>query len=358
MKQSMNTKNMTRKDIAEMAGVSVSVVSRALNNSGYVAAEKKAKILRLAEEHNYIPHPVAMSLQQLRTGQILYYCKDLHNTFNIDLYYGMVEAARKRGYMAMINANVTFDHIRGAMVDGILLQNEFFVRRYLETYGKNYFLPVVGASFGNLETLSQSVPIVEWDIEGSMELLIRYLRKRGHRRIAYAGPYGYQNPNCRTVVWKQLMEPLLGERLRDYYLDTSASDSEGIMIADYDSGATEWLNEETYNNKAREAIRILLERGLEATAIVAFNDEFAVGLIQALEQNGKHVPDDISIVSFDGSYRSMTSVPRLVSVGPDFRLYGEKMVDTLVRRIEGQRLHYFSRVKGVIHEGDSVRRLR
>ena len=70
---STDDKKITRKDIAEMAGVSVSVVSRALNNSGYVEQGKKQKILSLAKQYGYTPHPVAMTLQQVRSRQILFF---------------------------------------------------------------------------------------------------------------------------------------------------------------------------------------------------------------------------------------------------------------------------------------------
>ena len=62
---SRNTeKPITRKDIAELLGVSVSVVSRALNNSGYVEEKKRQKIIRTAEELGYVPQPVAMSCRR------------------------------------------------------------------------------------------------------------------------------------------------------------------------------------------------------------------------------------------------------------------------------------------------------
>ena len=60
-------KKITRKDVAEKAGVSVSVVSRVLNNSGYVDKEKKKKIIKIAEQLGYIPNPIAMALQTRRT---------------------------------------------------------------------------------------------------------------------------------------------------------------------------------------------------------------------------------------------------------------------------------------------------
>ena len=66
-------KNVTRKDIAKEAGVSVSVVSRALNNSGYVDNEKKRRILEIANRVGYMPNPVAMALQQRKTYQLLFF---------------------------------------------------------------------------------------------------------------------------------------------------------------------------------------------------------------------------------------------------------------------------------------------
>lgn len=65
-------KNITRKDIALEAGVSVSVVSRALNNSGYVDKEKKKKIIEIANREGYMPNPVAMALQQKKNRQLLF----------------------------------------------------------------------------------------------------------------------------------------------------------------------------------------------------------------------------------------------------------------------------------------------
>ena len=72
-------KNVTRKDIAEKLGVSVSVVSRVINNSGYVSKEKREKVLKAAKEMGYVQNPVAMALQQNKTKQLLFFCEDLTN---------------------------------------------------------------------------------------------------------------------------------------------------------------------------------------------------------------------------------------------------------------------------------------
>jgi len=104
--------NVTRKDVADKAGVSVSVVSRALNNSGYVEQNKKDTILRIAKELGYVPNPVAMSLQQKRTRQIIFYCKDLNNSFNIGMFFGMLSEAKARNYVVMINGDMDFGRLK------------------------------------------------------------------------------------------------------------------------------------------------------------------------------------------------------------------------------------------------------
>ena len=129
-------KRITRKDIAERLGVSVSVVSRALNNSGYVKKEIRESILSLAEQLHYIPNPIAMTLQQRKTRQIMFVCKDLHNSFNIDLYYGMLSIAEKRGYMVFLNGKLDFQLFRETLIDGIILANNMAAYEYDRQCGK------------------------------------------------------------------------------------------------------------------------------------------------------------------------------------------------------------------------------
>lgn len=95
-------KNITRKDVAEKAGVSVSVVSRVLNNSGYVDKEKKKKIIKIAEQLGYIPNPIAMALQTRRTYQIIFFCNDLTGAYYNQMYHGMTKTAKERGYHLLL----------------------------------------------------------------------------------------------------------------------------------------------------------------------------------------------------------------------------------------------------------------
>ena len=153
----MDKKPVTRKDIAELCEVSISVVSRALNNSGYVEESKRKKIIATAERLGYVPQPVAMSLQERRTKQLLYYCKDLNNEYYLDMYRGMCQAANERGYLVTVSGVMKFERIKDTMVDGIIMPNEDTTSYYMKKGGKNYYLPVVSASFCNVADIYTSV---------------------------------------------------------------------------------------------------------------------------------------------------------------------------------------------------------
>ena len=98
-----------------------------------------------------------------------------------------------------------------------------------------------------------------------------------------------------------------------------------------------------------------MEKKLDVSAVICFNDEFAIGFISQLELGGKKIPDDISIMSFDGTIRRKTMAPEITSVTPDPEDMGKKLANLLMDRIEGKKIHYYSRQNIHIAEGASVR---
>lgn len=130
-------KNITRKDVAEKAGVSVSVVSRVLNNSGYVDKEKKKKIIKIAEQLGYIPNPIAMALQTRRTYQIIFFCNDLTGAYYNQMYHGMAKTAKERGYHLLLQKDYDFESVKKILADGIIFPTENVAQDYAETVGKN-----------------------------------------------------------------------------------------------------------------------------------------------------------------------------------------------------------------------------
>lgn len=356
-----NKPRVTRKEIADLAGVSVSVVSRAINNSGYVSKDAKKRILDIASQLNYIPNPVAATLQERRTKLIIFFCKDLHNSFYVDVYQGMMEEAARLGYLVFLSGDTDFEKLRDTMVDGVILQNETFTVEYDNRLGKNYYLPVVAAGYGSRFTLKKTVPVVEWDLYQGMELCIEYLEKKGHTLIAYAGPYPADAPDMRTLAWTNLMRPILQEKLPDYYLGIHHSENlpfpeTAEFKADYKD--SRFKAEEEFFRKGVLAARLISLRKLNVTAVISFNDEFAFGMMQEFQKEGIRIPDDISLISFDGSYRRKCSYPKMTCVTGYPRKQGALLVSTLVDMIEGHSHHYVTRISSSIVEGDSVKNLR
>ena len=365
---SINRK-VTRKDIARQLGVSVSVVSRALNNSGYVNKEAKEKILALAEELHYTPNPVAMTLQQRKTRQIMFVCKDLHNSFNIDLYYGMLKVAEERGYMLLLNGKLDFTLLRETLVDGIILSNDYAAYDYDRRCGKNYYLPAVTAGFGNRFPMQKAIPVVEWNLYEGMEKAIGYLRRYGHKKIALACSDVFLAADPRTVAWISLMRDELGKDLARYHLGINSHDLNVIpgmlMPGKGDKqGTVEALGtvteralkqeEENFFEHGRLAARLFLDRKLDATALVCFNDELGFGVLSGLQKAGIRVPEDISLISFDGCYRIPQTTPRLTTVTGQPERMGARLAGMLIDMIEGRTYHYVERMPIKILEGESV----
>ena len=266
---------ITRKDIAERAGVSISVVSRALNNSGYVDAEKKRKILQIAKELDYHPNPVAMSLTSQRTKQILFYCRELENAFNIEMYEGMLEAANKRDYMVVVHGKLDFSSIRNTMVDGLILPNEGVAELYLQDIGKNYHLPVVTASYGGFYSFTKSIPMIECDLWKGTLTALQYLWDRGHHRIAMISPYNLQDKNSRIIAWTEFMKYELGEDLEQYFFGVdrqSLPDDDRVLAFPEERGKESLYIQETFFEKGMLAAKLFSEQNSDATAVLGFND--------------------------------------------------------------------------------------
>ncbi len=351
----------TRKDIANRAGVSVSVVSRALNNSGYVDKGKKTAILKIAEELGYYPHPVAMSLQKRRTKQILFYCKDLQNSFNIEMYQGMMETAKTRGYMVVINGALDFNSIKETMIDGIIMPNENAAQWYLESSGKNYFLPVVTASYGNPVCFSKAAPRVEVDMYKATKLAVSYLRGKGHVKIALGMPYEYNSANARMYGYLEELKPVLKDKIRNYVLGIHKKDlggDERLLRFKEELVGDSFTVEESFYGKGEVAAQIFKERKLDATAVLCFNDVFAFGVCNQFKKMGIRVPEDISVMGFDGTFARKYTSPLMTTVDLSARKQGAECAKLLLDMLEGKKVKRVIHLPVKIMEGESVKNIR
>lgn len=358
----MDKKPVTRKDIAELCEVSISVVSRALNNSGYVEESKRKKIIATAERLGYVPQPVAMSLQERRTKQLLYYCKDLNNEYYLDMYRGMCQAANERGYLVTVSGVMKFERMKDTMVDGIIMPNEDTTSYYMKKGGKNYYLPVVSASFCNVADIPKSVPLVETDMYKAMEIALNYLNSTGHKIIAYGFPYDMDNQNSRYLAYKDYIRKVIGNAGWGKYVlaihKNAMKNDPRIAPFSEDLPGHSMYQEEDFFGKGKLAAQIFIERKLDATAVICFNDEFAIGMIRGFQELSVKVLEQISVMGIDGTGTRKYLSPTLTTINMFPQKQGQECANILIDMIEKTNKRYMVHIKPKLQLGESVKNLR
>lgn len=342
---------ITRKNVAEKAGVSVTIVSRVLNNNGYVAKEKREAVLRAAQELSYRPNPIALSLQSRRTRQILFYNKDLGNMFTIELYRGMVKYAKQYDYMVSLSGSFNFDRIKTMMFDGIILPNEHVAMEFAKKSAGYTGLPAVSAAYGDTLQLPKNIPMVMADTSEAMELLIHYLWENGHKKIALATPYPVE-AQSRTLTFLSMLRPIYKSHINSYVI-VSPDSMENESKRD-------GFTEEDFNLEGIEAAKQFVKRKLDATAVVCFNDSFALGMVGQLEAMDVRIPEDVSVAGIDGisDHYGCSLVPKLTSVSLFPMRQGAECVRILLEMIEDEsRVKSKTKTSIKLLKGDTVKTL-
>ena len=288
---------ITLVDVAEKAGVSVSAVSRYINSSGYVSEEKRERIKDAIVELEYLP-----SVQKNQPSNLigLISLNSSHNIFYHMVWSNFVKEAQKKGKALMIitdtwvtNSNLqqlvkkTLEH----NVEGIVLSS--YLDDDMSEENNNFLrnLPVPIVMFdrtGHCHDLNK----VTFDERKAIEMAVKYLARLGHEKIAYIGLV----PNYDVEI----------DRYEGYVhtiQDNGLVYDEKLVCLK--SGYTEDLG--------RFAMQQLLSDNEGITAVVTGSDILATGALQALNENGLKVPQDISIIGYDDAYAQFC-FPRLTSI--------------------------------------------
>jgi len=330
---------MNRKHVAEKAGVSVATVSRALNATGYVSNEKREIIFRVVNELNYQPNPIAISLKRNKSHQLLFCVRELSNCYYIEMYKGMCNYANRSGYMVIISNDFDHEQISSLMVDGIIMQP---LPGCDLTYMEKLRFPIVVASYG--EMLSNKVSYVNLDVATAIEIAVAYLRSMGHTKIAYAAASRTDVPgDNRHITYLELLSPVLRTELNRYILGPCINDEYNVEV--------------NYFEKGVFAATQFIERNLDATAIVAFNDDTAMGIVSYFHSSGKRVPDDVSVIGIDDHFASKYFCPPLTTVSISPYAHGMECARVLIELLEGKTVTEPIPIEIKLVERESVKRI-
>ncbi|MDM8519253.1 LacI family DNA-binding transcriptional regulator [Anaerolineales bacterium HSG6] len=311
---------ITMKDVAEKAGVSIKTVSRVVNNQGEISAETRQRIEAIIAELGYRPNLVARSLITQRTLTIGLIVVDITNPFFAEVARGVQDVARQNGYNVLlcnIDDNLheqqkALESLAAHSVDGIILfPLEYYDDRLLSFV--NQYRPVV---LINHLLQHPNVAVVLLDGAHGVQQAVNHLLERGHQEIAMlAGP--------KPITGR-------GQRLQGYQ---TALQGQGLA-----DSANRVIFSIPTQAQGYEQSKQLLSQHPHITAIIAYNDLLAFGVIQACRELNIVIPDQCAIVGFDDIYFSNLVHPALSTVRVNKYEVGQQAMTRLLTMINDPKL--------------------
>ncbi len=304
------------KDIAKKAGVSPSTVSRALNDHPRISTKTKRCIRDLADVMGYVPSAAARNLVAKGSATIGIAIADLLDPYYTRQISGLEDAAARHSYQVMLSSFYRDSERELAIIHdfhqrrmaGIIVTGSEAAQAYLAPDNK-FFMPVV------LINRPEYPFSVSANGATGAKKVVEHLIKLGHRRIAYV-TWGSEHVDS-------------SNRLRDYRIalrEHNIALDETLIVAG-DGGVTGGI----------KAVTHLFALSQPPTAIFAFNDMTAIGVINALRRRGHEVPRDFSVAGYDDLEMAAYYYPPLTTVRqPTYRL-GQRAVIMLLKLINEER---------------------
>lgn len=308
---------MTIRDIAELAGVSISTVSRAVNGRSDVSEETRTMVRRIAREHGYTASRDARGLSTGRTGLVGVTLPVIHPTYFSAIVASVAEALDEYD-MRMVLCPTQHQHDRELSLierlmhgttDGAILVLPEESGSELRTLARRGYRYVV---VDPAEQPEEDIPAVSAAHSAGADQAVRHLLGLGHRRIcAITGPRGRMATE---------------ERLRGY---NAAMAGAGVLPGPGLVAESDWTVEGGFAAGAR-----LLALADPPTAIFAFNDQMAIGAMRAARSRGRRIPEELSIVGFDDITEAQFVTPGLTTVRQPLAEMGRMAVSLLVRLLD------------------------
>jgi LacI family transcriptional regulator len=309
--------NITIDEIARMAGVSKTTVSRVLNDKPDVSPETRDKILSLIAEHDFQPNAFAkaISLQKSHTvGLLIPHDAEyiFSNQFFVAVMHGVSTALDHLGYYLLLcypHGQDYVDIFKQKRVEGFLLMSPgAFHANLIES------LIRVGAPFVSTARVAGEPDMVTVDVDNCYggKLAVEHLLSLGHRRVAFIGKPTLQSSADRLCGYR--------DALHQYGIPL---DETIVRTADISSVQGGYM-----------AMRLLLEASTPPTAVFAASDVMAIGALKAIQESGLRVPQDISLVGFDDIPLVQYTTPPLTTVRQPAFQKGVRAAELLVQALE------------------------
>lgn len=320
MAKNPNRSRPTMQDVARKAGVSAATVSYVLNGTGSVGPDVQKLVQDAAKSIRYRVNRAARATRTGQTHSIGLILPDLNNPFFPEMAHVVQAAARRAGYAVfLIDSDgdtelekTGAEDLIGRGVEGIVWfpASEQDV---LADFHDDIPIVVVDRPLPNYDTVSS-------DYYAGGAALAKHVIESGHRRIG-------------MVVGPQSLSS--AEQRRGGFVHTVGK-----------SGEIAWEVENNFSIKLSDETRHQLDDD-SVTVIVCGNDLIAIGVMRALHEKGRRVPDDVSVVGFDDIPWAGYSIPGLATVRQPFGALGKEAANLLIRRISGDDSPFLSLTLGM-----------
>lgn len=306
---------VTIKDIAEKVGVSVTTISRVLNNRGYLSENLKKRVQDAMEEMNYQPNEIARSLSRKKSNIIGLIIPDVSHPFFSELTKHIEYYAYKQGYKLLLCNSMLdkekekeyIDLLKASQVDGIIMGSHTMS---VEDY-KLINLPIITVD----RQISDSIPYISSDnYEGGL-LATKLLIDKRCRKIAH--------------ISGNLQLNLLAKKRHDAFLELVKSNGvEFVVIQTQVNG----FNVEDY----RRLVRVLFQEHPDIDGIFASSDIIAMQVIKECQRLGKSIPDQVRVVGYDGLEQGKFGNYEITTVEQPIKDMGRLAVNHLCQQIIGE----------------------
>lgn len=337
---------MNIKDIAALAHVGVSTVSRVLNNHPDVKEETRQRILEIIKENNYIPNNSARILKQSNTKNIGILVKGVTNPFFSEILKYINVEIQKAGYTVILqhynnrgsDVGTLLGFIKEKRLQGVICLGGNFDEMTDEDLGE-VESPIILISVSYHKHAKQKLKkcsTISIDNQKGGYIATEYLINKGHQQIG-------------LLLGEEKDFNIGGERYKGYMLALKEAklkaNEEYVIYGEYEC------------KKAYEETKKLLEKHPEITAIFAISDIMATGAAKASYDLGKKVGRDISIMGFDGMDIAAFYEPSLATIKQPKEEMGKKSVELLFKLLAGKIRNKHIILDVELIEGQSVRSL-
>lgn len=313
--------SVTIKDVAKLAGVSISTVSRVINNSKPVSPEVRRKVLDAIDELGYKPNQVARSLVTKKSNLIGVIVTDIGNSYVAQMIRGIEEIGRMYNYDILLSSSygnpdteMKFaDLLRSKQVEGIILISEDINEEVIEEI-EGYSIPFV---YLNKFYKVSRLPSVSIDNYEASTMMTEYLLKLGHKNILYVTA----SEDQLNSVEKDKIEGYKNTMNR-YERDELILSAEGFAIEDgYNIG--------------NDLEKIMRRDNI--TAAFCCQDEIAIGLINYCYDNEIKVPEHISICGYGDTKMASIYRPGITTIKEPYYDIGAVAIRRIIKELEGDK---------------------